>query len=245
MQTTVCGGSAPPESARRPIGPITLGAKRAGERRTGKPYAPFEVAGAGDGLTATPTRARSWKRRRQPRGNLRGTAPVLDPTGSKAYLSPQRVVRGEGSRACTNCSKRGALPAGPTERGGPPPLSNSPRGLRVFFARYAQITRRAVSRATLPPPLNSQCGAPRTRWQGIGVSYRTCRGVIGATWGLSEDTRARYALAADHFGFKRGVGRVVPREPPRPRSPGRPRPACFSLNWRSMISSWQLVPAGR
>src|SRR5262249_32155695 len=31
------------------IGPITLDAKRTGKRRTGKPFAPFDVAGAGDG----------------------------------------------------------------------------------------------------------------------------------------------------------------------------------------------------
>src|ERR1700675_4409239 len=41
-----------PESARRPIGRITLAAKRPGKRRTGNPSAPFEVAGVGDGLTA-------------------------------------------------------------------------------------------------------------------------------------------------------------------------------------------------
>src|SRR6266545_6292614 len=40
------------ESARWPIGRITLGANRTGNRRTGNPFAPFEVAGAGDGLTA-------------------------------------------------------------------------------------------------------------------------------------------------------------------------------------------------
>jgi len=41
-----------PESAPRPIGHITLDAKRTGKRRTGNPFAPFDVAGAGDGLTA-------------------------------------------------------------------------------------------------------------------------------------------------------------------------------------------------
>jgi hypothetical protein len=45
------------------------------------------------------------------------------------YIPPDPFVRGEGSRACREQRKRGALPAGPTERGGPPPLSNSPRGL--------------------------------------------------------------------------------------------------------------------
>src|SRR6185503_3624309 len=33
-------------------GLITLGVKRTGKRRTGNPFAPFEVAGAGDGPTA-------------------------------------------------------------------------------------------------------------------------------------------------------------------------------------------------
>jgi len=38
------------ESARRLIGRITLVAKLPGKRRTGNPFAPFEVAGAGNGL---------------------------------------------------------------------------------------------------------------------------------------------------------------------------------------------------
>ena len=68
------------ESAPHPIGPITLGVKRSGKRGAGNPPAPVDVAGAGDGLTATPKRARRWKRRTQPRGSLRSTASVLDPT---------------------------------------------------------------------------------------------------------------------------------------------------------------------
>jgi hypothetical protein len=43
----------------------------------------FDVAGAGDGLMASPKRARSWKRRTQPRGILHTTALVPDPTGLK------------------------------------------------------------------------------------------------------------------------------------------------------------------
>jgi hypothetical protein len=39
------------ESAPSVIGPITLDAKPTGERRTGDPSAPFDRAGAGDGLT--------------------------------------------------------------------------------------------------------------------------------------------------------------------------------------------------
>ena len=41
-------------------------------------------------------------------------------------------------------SKRGALPAGPTERDGPPPLSNSPGGLCGLFWTVAQILDRIV-----------------------------------------------------------------------------------------------------
>jgi len=42
-----------PESAPSAIGHITLGAKPAGERRTGNPCAPFDRAGAGHGPMST------------------------------------------------------------------------------------------------------------------------------------------------------------------------------------------------
>src|SRR5262245_53456165 len=50
--TTASATGPAPESAPWLIGLITLGVKRTGKRRTGNPFAPFEVAGAGDGLTA-------------------------------------------------------------------------------------------------------------------------------------------------------------------------------------------------
>jgi hypothetical protein len=50
--TTMSATGPAPDSAPWPIGRITLGVKRTGKRRTGNPFAPFEVAGAGDGLTA-------------------------------------------------------------------------------------------------------------------------------------------------------------------------------------------------
>jgi hypothetical protein len=46
----------------------------------GKPYAPFDVAGAGDGLTVGLVRHSQRKRGAPDRPDLRGTAPVLDPT---------------------------------------------------------------------------------------------------------------------------------------------------------------------
>ena len=42
-------GIAGPESATSPIGPINLQTKLAGKPGTGKPYAGFDEAGAGDG----------------------------------------------------------------------------------------------------------------------------------------------------------------------------------------------------
>jgi hypothetical protein len=47
----------------------------------GNPPVRFDVAGPGDGDGRTPKRARSQKRRTQPRGVLYTTAPVPDPTG--------------------------------------------------------------------------------------------------------------------------------------------------------------------
>ena len=66
------------------MGLITLGEKRTGEPCAGNPHARFDRAGAGNGVTAKPKRARSWKRLRQPRLSLRTTAPVLDPTDKRA-----------------------------------------------------------------------------------------------------------------------------------------------------------------
>jgi hypothetical protein len=62
------------------IGPINLDAKCAGKRSAGNPHAAFEEAGAGNGVTDIPKRARRGKPRIQPREILRATAPVLDPT---------------------------------------------------------------------------------------------------------------------------------------------------------------------
>jgi hypothetical protein len=49
-------------------------------RDAGNPPVRFDVAGAGDGVMESLKRARSWKRRTQPRGVLYTTAPVPDPT---------------------------------------------------------------------------------------------------------------------------------------------------------------------
>ena len=62
------------------MGHITLAAKCAGKRSAGDPHAAFEEAGAGNGATDHPTRARRGKPRIRTRTILRATAPVLDPT---------------------------------------------------------------------------------------------------------------------------------------------------------------------
>ena len=58
---------------------ITLAVKRTGKRRTGNLFAPFDVAGAGDGLTAN-LQGTKLETADTAKGSLRGTAPVLDPT---------------------------------------------------------------------------------------------------------------------------------------------------------------------
>src|SRR3990170_991820 len=68
------------ESAPSLIGLITLGAKRAGKRSAGKPHAPFDEAGAGNGPTVGLVRHSQRKRGATDRPGLRGTAPDLDPT---------------------------------------------------------------------------------------------------------------------------------------------------------------------
>jgi hypothetical protein len=72
--------TAVPESRVQSIGRITLEVKCAGARSAGNPHATCEVAGAGNGATETPRRARRGKPWIQTRRLLRTTAPVLDPT---------------------------------------------------------------------------------------------------------------------------------------------------------------------
>ena len=60
------------ESALHEIGLITLGAKRAGECSAGNPHAAFDEAGAGNGVTVGPTRARMGKPGRQTRPQPHG-----------------------------------------------------------------------------------------------------------------------------------------------------------------------------
>jgi len=61
---------------------ITLEEKCAGARSAGNPHAACDAAGAGNGITAHPTRARRGKPSTQPRSCLRIAAPVPDPSAA-------------------------------------------------------------------------------------------------------------------------------------------------------------------
>ena len=69
--------------AKADLGHISLGAKRTGKRSAGKPPAPFDVAGAGNGHTVGLVRHSQRKRGVTDRPGLRRTAPVLDPTDER------------------------------------------------------------------------------------------------------------------------------------------------------------------
>jgi len=81
------------------IGPITLDVKCAGARRAGNPHATCDVAGAGDGATAIPKRARRGKPRIQAKE---------EPTGHRASARPYRDARsGRLSRGCRQPLRNG------------------------------------------------------------------------------------------------------------------------------------------
>jgi hypothetical protein len=82
------------------IGPIKLDAKCAGKRSAVNPHAAFEEAGAGNGATDIPTRARRGKPRIQTRDALPATAPALDPTSRY----PPSISASPWVSAKTNCA---------------------------------------------------------------------------------------------------------------------------------------------
>src|SRR5215831_19663372 len=71
----ICG-----ESSTSDQHPITLGKKLTGKPTAGNPHGGFDAAGTGNGLTVRLVRHSQRKRGATDRLNLRGTAPVLDPT---------------------------------------------------------------------------------------------------------------------------------------------------------------------
>src|SRR5438270_12736119 len=77
------------------IGLITLGTKETGKPSARNSHAGFDAAGTGNRLTDRLVRHSQRKRGATDRSVLRGTAPVLDPTGQskKARRSPARIPR--------------------------------------------------------------------------------------------------------------------------------------------------------
>src|SRR5947208_7528295 len=73
-------GPAAPESCPSITRPINLVKKQAGKLTAGNPHGGFDAAGIGTGLTVQLVRPSQRKRGATDRLDLRGTAPVLDPT---------------------------------------------------------------------------------------------------------------------------------------------------------------------
>jgi hypothetical protein len=69
-----------PESCSIPTRHINLAAKQTGKPTAGNPHGGFDAAGIGTGSTVRLVRHSQRKRGATDRLNLRGTAPVLDPT---------------------------------------------------------------------------------------------------------------------------------------------------------------------
>src|SRR5262249_53766428 len=83
---TACRIIRRPLQSLQPDSPITLGVKCAGARSAGNPHATCDVAGAGNGATATPKRARRGKPRIQAKEK---------PTGHRASARPYQGILAE------------------------------------------------------------------------------------------------------------------------------------------------------
>src|SRR2546422_235979 len=86
-------GPAAPESCPSITRPINLVKKQAGKLTAGNPHGGFDAAGIGTGLTVQLVRPSQRKRGATDRLDLRGTAPVLDPTSGLG------AVEGRGAHA--------------------------------------------------------------------------------------------------------------------------------------------------
>src|SRR5271157_3887287 len=137
------------------MSPITLGAKRAGERSARNPHATFDVAGAGDGLTVTLMRHSHGKPGGTDRRHLRSTAPAPDPTdvaGAGDGLTVTLMRHSHGKPGGTDRRHlRSTAPApDPTDEAG---VGN---GLTAELVRHSQrkrgVTDRIHLRSTAPAP---------------------------------------------------------------------------------------------
>jgi putative transposase len=90
-----------PESTPSAIGRITLDAKPAGERRTGNPCAPFDRAGAGDGLDEVPRQPSTLLRNLERKTPKHALAEVRDDFHRIVY-----AASGEAARAAVTAFER-------------------------------------------------------------------------------------------------------------------------------------------
>ncbi len=84
-------------TAKAAHGLITRDVNGAGARSAVNPHAACDVAGTGNEITATPTRARRGKPWRRPRSCLRITAPVPDPSAAMLAAVPAGGSPADGS----------------------------------------------------------------------------------------------------------------------------------------------------
>jgi hypothetical protein len=93
------------DSGSSAIGLINLDMKETGKPSAGNLHAGFDVAGAGNQLTVWLMRHSQRKRRATDRPNLRGVAPVLDPTCERLGVrfpgrtSRKRLVHSVGNQS--------------------------------------------------------------------------------------------------------------------------------------------------
>jgi hypothetical protein len=145
------------ESAAHGIGRISVGAKRAGKRSAGKPPAPFDVAGVGDGFTAGLLRHSQRKRGATDRPSLRNTAPALDPTeGSLRDRSGTRTARNRGAGSL-GLPKR--LPAGLVGNHAYH-LGRTTSSRPAAPAAVAAVRMGQMDRAVVPPAAAAAVGDP-------------------------------------------------------------------------------------
>ncbi len=166
----------PAESALHVIGPISLDAKRAGKRSAGNPPAPFDGAGAGNGVTVGSTRARTGKPGTQTRSRPHGlprqfsTLPGEGPGWATApgYSTAANLINvrvgGAISRPCGAPAGRFQISPG----GGS--LSTEPS--RPFGSRYTN------SKISTPPSRVSK-NYPRQGKQDLRLPWLRAPGRVG------------------------------------------------------------------
>jgi hypothetical protein len=150
------------ESALHVIGPITLGAKRAGERSARNSHAAFDEAGAGNGITVKLVRHSHRKRGATDRLHLRSTAPAPDPTGGRGGREPFPTPIKTPSR--TQGGNAGNIPYARGSQAGRASVSREARrrsGTPLGSAAGPSAPRHRGSIGSMPLSRDAGSGSPR------------------------------------------------------------------------------------